>query len=197
MVEFWLKNPSILLNDASLKEIIPLSYYSFPQKLNAITRLVVLLMFLGFVTTKSVKILISGFITLLILVILYKSRKDGDVKENLANLKELITEEKPIHQPIDPTQYSNPTPQNPLMNMLPTDDPKRKPAAPSYNKHVDKQIKDSVDKRLFADLGDNVAFEHCMRNFHTMPNTTMPNNQKEFAEFCYGDMHSRKEELFN
>ena len=31
------------------------------------------------------------------------------------------------------------------------------------------------------------------RNFHTMPNTTNPNDQKAFAEFCYGNMRSCKE----
>ena len=32
-----------------------------------------------------------------------------------------------------------------------------------------------------------------MRNFHSMPNTTIPNNQKGFAEFCYGNMQSCKD----
>ena len=27
-----------------------------------------------------------------------------------------------------------------------------------------------------------------MRNFHTMPNTKIPNEQRRFAEFCYGNM---------
>ena len=32
-----------------------------------------------------------------------------------------------------------------------------------------------------------------MRNFYSMPNTQIPNNQKAFAEFCVGDMTSCKE----
>jgi len=32
-----------------------------------------------------------------------------------------------------------------------------------------------------------------MRNFHSMPNTSIPNNQKDFAMFCYGSMKSCKE----
>ena len=32
-----------------------------------------------------------------------------------------------------------------------------------------------------------------MRNFYTMPNTQIPNNQKKFAEFCYGNMPSCKD----
>ena len=32
-----------------------------------------------------------------------------------------------------------------------------------------------------------------MRNFYTMPNSRIPNDQKGFAEFCYGTMVSCKE----
>ena len=32
-----------------------------------------------------------------------------------------------------------------------------------------------------------------MRNFYAMPNTQIPNNQKDFAEFCYGNMPSCKD----
>ena len=34
-----------------------------------------------------------------------------------------------------------------------------------------------------------------MRNFHSMPNTSVPNNQKDFAMFCYGSMKSLKKEM--
>ena len=32
-----------------------------------------------------------------------------------------------------------------------------------------------------------------MRQFHTMPNTKIPNDQNAFAKFCYGDMKSCKD----
>ena len=44
-----------------------------------------------------------------------------------------------------------------------------------------------------VDLGDNLAFDRSMRNFYAMPNTQIPNAQKKFGEFCYGDMPSCKE----
>ena len=40
---------------------------------------------------------------------------------------------------------------------------------------------------------NNLSFEHMSRNFYSMPNTQIPNNQGEFAKFCYGDMKSCKE----
>ena len=78
-----------------------------------------------------------------------------------------------------------------------TYEPERKAAAPAYNKVVETEINESVkenlDKKLFRNIGDDIDFEASMRNFHTNPSTTIPNNQKEFAEFCYGKMTSCKE----
>ena len=83
------------------------------------------------------------------------------------------------------------------MNVLLTDiidNPKRPPAAPAYEPPINKAINNStMDPRLFLDLGDNLSFDRSMRNFHSMPNTTIPNDQKGFADFCYGNMPSCKE----
>tara|TARA_B100001093_G_scaffold519177_1_gene606992 strand:- start:121 stop:891 length:771 start_codon:yes stop_codon:yes gene_type:complete len=104
-------------------------------------------------------------------------------------------------------KYTLPNRKNPMMNVMMNDykyNNKRKTAAPSFNKSVEKNI-NSVAKnpslsqpltdsrKLFRDLGDNLNFEHTMRNFHTMPNTKIPNDQRRFAEFCYGNMASCKD----
>ena len=68
------------------------------------------------------------------------------------------------------------------------ENPHRKPAAPAYNDQVHKEINENAttqDKRLFKNLGDNLSFENSMRNFYAMPNTQIPNNQKEFAELLF------------
>ena len=51
---------------------------------------------------------------------------------------------------------------------------------------------DIADK-LFKDLGEQLMFEQSLRPFHSTPNTTIPNDQGAFAEFCYGSMVSCKE----
>ena len=51
---------------------------------------------------------------------------------------------------------------------------------------------ESQDK-LFKDLGEQYTFEQSLRQFHSNPNTRIPNDQKSFAEFCYGNMVSCKE----
>jgi len=47
-------------------------------------------------------------------------------------------------------------------------------------------------KDLFEDSVDNMEFEHQMRQFHTTPNTTIPNDQSSFLNYCYGILPSDK-----
>ena len=70
--QFWTNNPTILLNKNYIFDLWPTSNMKFEEKLNAITRLVILLSLLGFVATMSLRMLIIGFITLLSIFILYK-----------------------------------------------------------------------------------------------------------------------------
>jgi len=207
MSKFWLYNPLNLFDKNHILELWPTEGMELELKLNAITRLIILLTILGFALTKSVKIVITSVITLIILVILWKTQYE---REQNAKIKETIAKEG--FQNISGDDFSNvfkgvfqePTAKNPLMNVMLTDykdDPKRKKAAPSYNKNITNKInknakywnKNPYAKKLFEDLGDNLSFEHTMRSFHSMPNTTIPNAQKAFAEFCYGNMPSCKE----
>ena len=90
-----------------------------------------------------------------------------------------------------------PNKKNPLMNvLLPQiqDDPDRLPAAKSYEPKIEKKInKAAADPKLFGDLGDNISFVQSMRNFYTTASSTVPNSQRDFANFCYGNMASCKD----
>ena len=112
--------------------------------------------------------------------------------------------------------FTLPTKSNPLMNVALTeyqDDPKRPAAGPAFNQLVEEDINEktkdfvasqfknssgensetNIKDRLFCDLGDNFIFNQSMRNFYATPNTTIPNDQNAFANYCYGDMISCKE----
>ena len=78
--------------------------------------------------------------------------------------------------------------------------PNRKPALKAYlpetNDLIKAKLKTSsskLDPRIFRGTNDELDLEHSMRNFYTMPSTTVPNKQDEFAEFCYGGMISAKD----
>ena len=70
MTNFWLNDPSILLNKEHITEIWPSSNMSSIQKLNAMTRLVFILTLIGFIVSRSFSILITSAITLFAIIIL-------------------------------------------------------------------------------------------------------------------------------
>lgn len=205
MSSFWLNTPSILLNKDHIAELWPKSEYNLERKLNSITRIVISLGFLGYFITKSIKIPVSAMVTLVIIVIIYNTQKSKSNSQNIKSqegfssvkLESNNLEKHKIHK----NNFTAPTKQNPLMNVsLPEIkyNPQRKPAAPAFNPAVEKKINDKagnvgVDPRLFKDLGDKLDFENSMRQFHSMPNTKIPNDQEAFAKFCYGDMPSCKD----
>jgi len=197
MTNFWLENPNILLNKNYLTEIWPNNDFDLARKLNAITRIIVIMAILGYFLTKSIYIPVSAIVSLVVLVIIYKSKKETKAQTKEGFLSNSV--QKNELNKILEKEFTMPTKKNPVMNVLMNEykeNPKRKPAAPSYNNEVRAEINDNVkseDKRFFKNLGDNLSFENSMRNFYAMPNTQIPNNQKEFAEFCYGNMPSCKE----
>ena len=193
--KFWLDDPTVLINKDYLLELIPLPEYSFLKKMNALTRLILLLTIVGFIFSRSLKIIFSALATLAIIVVLY--RYESKNKEGFASMPWGEIDWKDVDA--DEKLFVRPTSENPYMNRLRGDDPKRKPALPTSSKVV-KEVKEIVkdnphflkDPRLYASLGDNFQLEQSLRQFYTVANTKLPNDQKEFAEFCYGNMRSCK-----
>jgi hypothetical protein len=204
---FWINNPMILFQKDNINQLWPKNTMTSDEKLNAITRLIIILTVLGYLITNNIRVTITGIITLAIIILLYfvqqnKESKLKDVKEGFTSTK-LYTKLK--------DNFTNPTVKNPLMNVLLPEikyDPNRKSAAPAYNRAVEKQINkcteknivkqlggnNNLEKKLFANLGDSFNFENdSMHTFYATPNTKIPNDQEGFANFCYGDMISSKE----
>jgi len=214
---FWTNQPSVLFDKNEMSDLWPMPLMSVEQKLNAITRLVLLLTILGFLITKNINIIFTGFITLAIFVMLYNTQYKINTSASSSNTSEQKKEgfvNSQLYNALKP-HLTVPTIQNPMMNVLLPEisyNPLRDEAAPSYNSEVEKEINQSTEgyvvldfeprnlteaeklrKKLFADLGDKYEFDESMRLFYTNPSTTVPNDQKGFAEFCFGDMISCKQ----
>lgn len=211
---FWINNPTILFKSEYIKEIYPITGMVTEQKLNAMTRLIILLTILGYLLTQRIKIIITGLVTLGVIIILYYTNRNKQMKDNLKKKSvetfQNIEQGKLNSYSINKNSNTLPTNLNPVMNvLLPEiqDNPKRLEAAPSFNPVIETKINDNtkifienqfddkndIKDKLFKDLGDSFGFEQSMRNFYTTPNTQIPNDQGSFAEFCYGDMISCKE----
>ena len=216
---FWLNEPTILFDKKQITEIWPNPNMSNMEKLNAISRFVIIASLLGYLITLNMGIIFVGIITLAVIAILYhvQSNKiiaDEKAKELPPKIKESFTNAILYNEVKD--DYTNPKENNPMMNVLLPEisyNPTRNEAAPAFNVEVEKNINNStkdyvvdttfsdesakqkeyIKRKLFSDLGDSYTFDDSMRNFYTNPNTTIPNDQEGFANFCFGDMISAKE----
>ena len=203
-VPIWTKDPAVLMDKTYIRQIWPTSTMTNTEKLNAITRIVILLVILGYIVTRSIKYILVGIITLIIIAGYYQYNNKIYKKEAFRKaVKEGFT--SPALYKATEKRFVSPTNANPMMNVLLPElngNPNRKTAAPAFNRIVEKEINDKVkenviknvkDPRLFRGINNELEFDLSMRNFYTTANTTVPNDQEGFAEFCYGDMISAKE----
>ena len=198
---FWVYNPLILISSKHAKEIFPLNEMTENQKLNALTRMIIMLSILNYIVTKSVYAVISGIISI-ILIVAYHKKIEGFENNDTSNI---IGESPYINNSEVQCFPTVSTKDNPMMNVMLTDlneNPTKCSAEASYNKDVEEKINNNVkdnaksnvqDERLFISMDDEMQLDYSMRNFYTTPNTEIPNAQTKFAEWCYGDMPSRKD----
>lgn len=232
---FWLNEPTILFNKKYIGNVWPSENMSSVEKLNAISRFVIIASLLGYLITLNLKMILVAVITLAVIAILFNvqqnqlsqksSTTDDNGNENgNGNSKDANANTKKVKEGFASAmlynelknEYTNPEENNPMMNVLLPEisyNPKRSEAAPAYNPEVEKELNNKtkdyvvdttfgdgnkkqqeyIRRKLFSDLGDNYEFDFSMRNFYTNPNTTIPNDQGGFANFCFGDMISAKE----
>jgi len=219
-VPFWATNPNILFDNKYLMEFFPVKEMSYNQKLNAITRTVIILSLLTFFTSGNIRVIVVSVITLFAIFILhYYHMKEENGKKKSTLLKDTIKEgfANPAMDYLESENikvpdgvFDEPTPENPFSNVMMTDydyNPDKKPAPPAFTKNVNEQILEDAKQlvvqsnpgqpdiadKLFKDLGEQYVFEQSLRPFSSNPSTTIPNDQQAFAEFCYGSMVSCKE----
>ena len=222
-ISFWTNEPTILFNKEYIFELWPTTDMCYEQKLNAITRLVILITILGYILTMSQRILLVGSVTLVIIFVLFKMRKQKITKEMVnegfltQQPKEPITNNGPAYinpvtlESVLKSEFKEGNKKNPFSNVLLTqieDDPERKSAPPSFNVDVDQDITKNVkrsdqmmnpgikntNKQLFGDLWQQFELDQSNRVFYSTPNTRVePGDQPSFAQYLYGTMPSGKE----
>jgi hypothetical protein len=214
IIQFWGENPNILLDYRYIFEFFPIEIMSYNQKLNAVTRTIIVLTILGFMFSQNLRILLIGLVTMGVIFLMHyyhtiekskvDSKKEGFISPNAVD--HMANNNMPIRDDI----FQEPDSSNPFSNVLITDydyNPNKKPAPPAFNENINSKIlkeakqlvvdanpdQPDIADKLFKDLGENLVFEQSMRQFSSNPSTTIPNDQGAFAEFCYGSMISCKE----
>ena len=220
--QFWSENPNVLFDPKYFFEFFPTESMCYSQKLNAVSRLVIILTIVGFIFTKSIRMLIISIITLLSIYFLnyHRSLEKQDIDAHKQYLEQNGINEpfespaidllKQNNIPVSDDVFMKPVADNPFSNVLLTDydyNTDKKPAPsiskPSFSSQILNEAKQLVQNlnpaqpdiadKLFNDLGNQYVFEQSLSPFYSNPATTIPNDQAAFADFCYGSMVSCKE----
>jgi hypothetical protein len=163
---FWSNQPTILFNKESILQLWPTQQMTFESKLNAISRLIVLMTIMGFIFTRNTNLLIICAITLAIIFTLYRLRKQKIVsslikkegfkansslsKNNSSSSSSAMTTNPVTLESILRSDFHPTTKKNPFGNVLLTDigdTPNRLAAAPSFNPDVYDEIDSAVKKQ--------------------------------------------------
>lgn len=185
--QIWYKNFDILFNKDRLNEFFPSKDQSLEEKLNSLVRLSFYISILLLFYKKNTAYLWIFVIACLFTYVIYSNKPDN------GNL-----------EPFDINdECTKPTLDNPFMNVTMKDYlnidesgriKDRAPACDTSDPEIKKQIDDNFDNNLYKDIDDVFGKMNSQRQFFTMPWTTIPNKQDEFAKWLYMSPQTCKED---
>ena len=83
MTAFWLQDPTVLFNNAGITQIIPTADMTREAKMNAISRLIIVLSILGYLVTMSYSVLLLGVVSLGVIAILNNATEINKTKAKI------------------------------------------------------------------------------------------------------------------
>jgi hypothetical protein len=212
-IPFWTENPNVLFKPEYMTEFYPSGDMTYNQKLNAITRLILVATIVIYLYGQNPLTIIYGILSIGAVYLVYYT-KHSSKKEGMDVQLSGDATNNPVLAAFGdglPTNvFDDPTSQNPFSNVLISDyteNPNKKPAPPAFNANVNQTILSQAQKlveesnpdqpdiaeKLFKNLGEQLDFEQSMRQFYSTSSSTIPNDQEAFSDFCYGSMVSCKE----
>ena len=189
---FWTNDVEVLWRDRRWIHFFPRENDTYEEKLNSVMRAGIYITLVLVIFSLDIKYLWILLASALLTIFLYSQHQENT--KNKEHFEAPFTKLKK-----QPRQYVWPTQDNPMMNVQLTDYRDR-PNRESISKIVesdDKSLNKSMDNafysKIFRDVSDVYSTVASERNFHTMPSTTIPNDQTAFAQFLYGKPPTCKE----
>jgi len=179
---FWFENINILFSKDRLGEFFPSEDMNVNEKMNALIRF--------------------AFYFSIVMIVLYREVNYFAIPLGFMGISYIIftgREETVKEQDIKEGFYSDsncykPNKENPYMNYMVGDKTDRPAACPTYkNKKLQEEVSEIVNDDLYRTVDEVWQRKSNQRQFYTMPNTRSANDQKEFAEWCYGTSKTCKE----
>lgn len=209
---YWFQTPQILWQTNKISEVIPSANMSYSTKVNALVRLSIYIGIVLAVVMRNYLWLYVPILTMFLTYVLYLFRKmhiesttGGDLIESMSQNLEMTDLSKSYSASISSgldnqhsfdaqNEYEHfnstaidatyPSLSNPFMNPMPFDNRKRPEAA--NPEAMNSKIETYFNKTLFREVGDIFSKENSQREFYTVPTTTFPSNQNDYAKWLYG-----------
>lgn len=178
----WYEDPKTFFRPERFLNLLPDAALPYDERLNRVVRFSMYVSILSYLVFQDIR---SSYPLLLALVGTYLLRStdsSSDVgRESYASLEGGGSKETN-------RACTRPTKNNPFMNVTMDEyanNPTRPEACPIPE--VSGEIDESFHDTLFKEVDDVYQRSASIRNYHTLPSTTIPNAQDEFAEWCYGN----------
>lgn len=191
--KFWISDPKIILKQDKILEFWPKETMSYSEKMNAVTRFIILVTLLGQICINNYLILLLGLILVFVIVFIHNYYQI----EQFDNMDSSLVNDIGKHTRL-----------NPLYNVMPDDyvnDVNKEGTKDEYSQEKEDEINHQVKQfifennkenkdigKVFSNVSDNLDFESSMRQFHINPSTTIPNDQNDFLKYCYNNLYSEK-----
>jgi hypothetical protein len=187
--KIWYQDLSLFFTQKNYYIILPLQDLTFEEKLNAICRFFIYFGVIMSLITRNANHLLWGIFALLLSIIIYQYHI-----KSIKRIEKYLKEEDV--DVIDNTICKRTTVDNPFMN--PTVDEygtktNYEFACPITNEKVYNKMDTNFHERLFQDCGDIYGKMASQRQFYTVPNTSIPNDQEGFAKWLYSTPPTCKE----
>lgn len=195
-IDVWVNNPTILLDKNTIFEIWPTQQMCYERKINAMSRLIILLTILGFILTRSMKIVVVGFITLIVIYLFYYQNWYKRKKNNKEGF-ELHDDDD--YNPVVNVNTSNSTNENANKNK-----------SNNYNSENGTPLKEFVNENyqrgaktnpfgnmLLTDIMDDPDKLSAPPSFNPSVSTDIRNNVKKMVQMVNPGIKCSDKQLFN
>ncbi len=187
MEKIWYREPAVLFSNGNAAKFMPLPGTPLEAQLNAAMRLAIYFTAIVMLLRQNmaavyVLLFVAGFTYFI------HSRVSVDTMDG---------GESPLsigEGPSGPCVRTSAD--NPFMNVLQFQDPKRPAACNVLQCSVKKDIRERFNKNLVRDVDDIFEKKASDRQFYTTPITTVPNDQEGFAKWLYMTPPTRKESIY-
>lgn len=184
----WYEDPAGFFHTTRLFDVIPSPDVGYESRLNRVVRLVMYVSIVCFFVTASMRCtypLVLVAIGSYALLSAHRSSSGEDYHESSHPSEE------------EPSECTRPTRDNPFMNVTMDEyigNPKRAKACAVARIHPEmdaryrenKPVDVARNESLYQGVPDVLSRDASLRQYYTMPSTTIPNAQGEFANWLYG-----------